>query len=194
MSVVCPVATLQNLRGLTNGGPMRDMMLLVEPMIPGLRRYARALMRDTSDADDLVQDCLERAVSRWHQRREDGSLRGWMYAILHNLAMNRLNQRSRRGEHVPVDSVPERTLVQEATQESAVHGRDIVQAVGRLPENQKAVLLLISVEDLSYAEAADVLDIPIGTVMSRLSRARARLRDDMDGTGQAAASHLRRVK
>lgn len=173
---------------------MRDMMLLVEPMIPGLRRYARALMRDTNDADDLVQDCLERAVSRWHQRRADGSLRGWMYAILHNQAMNQLNQRSRRGDHVPVDSVPERALAQEATQESAVLGQDIVQAVDRLPDDQKAVLLLISVEDLSYAEAASVLDIPIGTVMSRLSRARTRLRQDMDGTGQAAASHLRRVK
>lgn len=173
---------------------MRDMMLLVEPMIPGLRRYARVLMRDTSDADDLVQDCLERTVSRWHQRRADGSLRGWMYAILHNLAMNRLKQRSCRGEHVPVDSAPERALAQEATQESAVHGHDIVLAVGRLPEDQKAVLLLISVEDMSYAEAASVLDIPIGTVMSRLSRARARLRDDMDGTGPAATTHLRRVK
>jgi len=194
MSVVCPVATLQNLRGLTNGGPMRDMMLLIEPMIPGLRRYARALMRDTSDADDLVQDCLERAFSRWHQRREDGSLRGWMYTILHNLAMNQLNQRSRHGEHIPVENVPERALAQQAIQESTVHGKDIVQAVDRLPDDQKAVLLLISVEDMSYAEAAGVLDIPIGTVMSRLSRARARLREDMDGNGPAVANHLRRVK
>lgn len=171
------------------------MMLLIEPVIPGLRRYARALVRDTSDADDLVQDCLERAVGRWHQRRTDGSVRGWMYAILHNLAMNQLRQRSRRGDHVPVESVPEQVFAEAAQQESVVIGEDIIQAVNRLPDDQKAVLLLISVEDLSYAEAANALGIPVGTVMSRLSRARARLRDDMDGSGApAVANHLRRVK
>ena len=71
---------------------MKDMMLLVEPLIPALRRYARALLRDRSAADDLVQDCLEHAISRWHQRRPDGNARSWVFAILHNLASNQLRQ------------------------------------------------------------------------------------------------------
>lgn len=173
---------------------MRDMMLLIEPLIPGLRRYARVLMRDADAADDLVQDCLERAVGRWHQRRADGNARSWVYTILHNLAVNRMQQRGRRGAHLPVEDASEAVLSEPATQESVLHSRDIVAAVARLPEEQKAVLLLVSVEDLSYAEAAQVLDIPLGTVMSRLSRARDRLRRDMADADGPATSHLRRVK
>src|ERR1700709_7156 len=71
---------------------MTDMMRLIEPLIPALRRYARALLRNPTDADDLVQDCLERAVSRWHQRRADGDARTWMFTILHNLAISRFRQ------------------------------------------------------------------------------------------------------
>lgn len=171
---------------------MRDMMLLIEPLIPGLRRYARSLLRDADAADDLVQDCLERVVGRWHQRRTDGNARSWVYTILHNLAVNRMNQRARRGPHPAMDNAPEAALAEQPTQESPLHSRDIVAAVDRLPDDQKAVLLLISTEDLSYAEAARVLDIPVGTVMSRLSRARERLRRDMADT--PVVSHLRRVK
>lgn len=173
----------------------RDMMMLVEPLIPGLRRYARTLLRETSAADDLVQDCLERAISRWHQRRTDGNARTWMFTILHNLAMNRLQQIKRRGTHVPVEDVGEESLSRPPGQESTLHQTDILKAIARLPEDQRSVLLLVSVEELSYAEAAQALDVPIGTVMSRLSRARERLRVDLAGeTRTSDVSRLRRVK
>lgn len=174
---------------------MRDMMLLVEPLIPGLRRYARALLHDVAAADDLVQDCLERAIGRWHQRREDGNVRAWMFTILHNLAINRLKQGRRRGPHLPMESADDSVLGQPATQESGLHTQDIMAAMARLSEDQRAVLLLISVEDLSYADAATTLGVPIGTVMSRLSRAREHLRLDLAGQTRAVgATHLRSVK
>ncbi len=172
---------------------MRDMMLLVEPLIPGLRRYARALLRDASAADDLVQDCLERAINRWHQRRPDGDARTWMFTILHNLAMNRLRQSKRRGQHIPLEDAAEAALGQPAAQEAGLHQGAIVEAVERLPEEQRTVLLLVSVEDLSYAEAAKALGVPVGTVMSRLSRARERLRQDL-AYERRNTTHLRSVK
>ncbi|PZU15646.1 MAG: RNA polymerase subunit sigma [Citromicrobium sp.] len=153
------------------------MIALIEPVIPGLRRYARSMLRDAVAADDLVQDCLERAVSRWHQRRSDGDTRGWLYAICHNLAINRLRQTARRGGHLTIDDAPENAFSSAPAQEQSLLVDDVLQAMDTLPEDQRAVLLLVSVEDLSYAEAAAVLDIPQGTVMSRLSRARSRLRN-----------------
>ncbi len=169
------------------------MMRLVEPEIPGLRRYARALLRDPSQADDLVQDCLERAVSRWSQRRDEGSVRAWLFTILHNLAVNRLQQRRRRGPQVPLEAVAESALSEPAGQEAAVVQADVLKSLARLPEDQRSVLLLVSVEDLSYTDTAKALGVPVGTVMSRLSRARERLRLELAGRAPAAA-HLRRVK
>ncbi|MDF0491593.1 sigma-70 family RNA polymerase sigma factor [Sphingomonas sp. H39-1-10] len=162
-------------------------------MVPGLRRYARALLHDATAADDLVQDCLERAISRWNQRRGD-AVRPWLYAILHNLAVNRLKQRSRRGAHMPIDAVPEGVFAQAPRQDQALHQQDVLRAIERLPEDQRAVLLLVTVEDLSYEDAAATLQVPVGTIMSRLSRARERLRRILDGTEPAMISHLRRVK
>lgn len=172
---------------------MNDMIALIEPHIPALRRYARVLMKERAEGDDLVQDCLERAISRWHQRRTDGNVRSWMFAILHNLAINALRQRARQGRHVPIEDASESALAGAAVQEDAVSRRDIAAALDALPEDQRTVLLLISVEDLSYAEAANVLGIPIGTVMSRLSRAREKLLTIMDAE-RGAAPVLRRVK
>jgi RNA polymerase sigma-70 factor (ECF subfamily) len=175
---------------------MNDILQLVEPMIPALRRYARGLVRDGAAADDLVQDCLERVVSHWHRRRNDDP-RTWIFTILHNLAINRLRQKTRRGEHLPFEKVDEASFAIKPTQEDALLRKDIMTALGQLPEDQRSVLLLVSVEDLSYAQVAEVLSIPIGTVMSRLSRARERLRSILDGApeaGQKPGSHLRRVK
>jgi RNA polymerase sigma-70 factor (ECF subfamily) len=169
------------------------MMLLIEPVIPRLRRYARALLRDSAAADDLVQDSLERAVGRWHQRRGDGDARSWLFTILHNLAMNRLRQDVRRGQHLPIEAASPDAIEHPANQEAGLHHRDILEALGRLPHDQRAILLLVGVEDLSYADAAKALDVPIGTVMSRLSRARARLREELAGC-ETAPPHLRRVK
>ncbi|HEV2676041.1 MAG TPA: sigma-70 family RNA polymerase sigma factor [Aliidongia sp.] len=174
---------------------MKDMMLLVEPMIPALRRYARSLLRDRSAADDLLQDCLERAITRWHQRRNDGDARTWLFTILHNLAISRLRQLARRGHHVGLDQADEDVTARPATQEDGLRHREVLRALETLPEEQRSVLLLVTVEDLSYAEAAQVLDIPVGTVMSRLSRAREKLsRALSEASAPTQRPTLRRVK
>ncbi|MCE4223112.1 sigma-70 family RNA polymerase sigma factor [Methylobacterium sp. C25] len=174
---------------------MQQMMLLVTPLIPALRRYAVSLLRDRSDADDLVQDTLELAITRWHQRRDDGSVRSWLFAIVHNLAISRLRQRHRRGgSHLPIDDAHEAVLAMPPRQEAGLQHRDLVRALDALPEDQRSVLLLVTVEGLSYAETAEVLGIPTGTVMSRLSRARDRMIQLMDGEAAAQRPALRRLK
>jgi RNA polymerase sigma-70 factor (ECF subfamily) len=176
---------------------MQDMMALVEPLIPALRRYARSLLRDRAAADDLVQDCLERVVSRWHQRRTDGDARTWVFTILHNLAINQLKQNARRGAPLAIEDVDEATFATAPAQEDSLHVRAVFDALDSLPEDQRSVLLLVSVEDLSYAETATVLDIPLGTVMSRLSRARhrlSRLLEEGPSRPAIGATVLRRVK
>src|SRR5258706_10801987 len=153
---------------------MADIAHLIEPVIPALRRYARTFVRGAADADDLVQDTLERAISRWHQRRSDGETRTWLFTILHNLAVKHLRRAARGGREVPLDDAGESDVAVPSTQEDALRRDDILGAVGQLPDDQRSVLLLVSVEDVTYAEAARILDIPIGTVMSRLARYQSR--------------------
>lgn len=172
----------------------QDMVAIVEPLVPSLRRYARSLLRNQAGADDLVQDCLERVVSRWHQRRPDADARTWVFTILHNLAINRLKQDARRGIHVAVDEQDERFLARPPEQEDGLHHRAILDALAQLSEEQRGVLLLVSVEDLTYAETAAVLGVPIGTVMSRLSRARHRLAQIIEHKQPARTVPLRSVK
>ncbi len=169
--------------------PMSDMLRQIEPVIPALRRYARALVRNRATADDLVQDCLERAVSHWGQRR-DGDPRPWLFTILHNLAVNQFRRSASRGKHIAIDDANEAEFGQDAVQEQKLMYRDVLDKLARLPEDQRAVLLLVAVEDLSYADAARVLDIPIGTVMSRLSRARERLQQEMEGTADGTPENV----
>jgi RNA polymerase sigma-70 factor (ECF subfamily) len=171
------------------------MIELLEPLIPALRRYARSLLRDRTAADDLVQDCLERAIAHWNQRRVDGDTRRWVFTILHNLAMTELKRRSTRSSDIDVESA-ENWLSTPPSQEDGLHHRALLRALGALPEDQRAVILLVSIEDLSYADAAKILDVPIGTVMSRLSRAREKLLKSIRETPAepAGRSHLRRVK
>ncbi|HTC08298.1 MAG TPA: sigma-70 family RNA polymerase sigma factor [Acetobacteraceae bacterium] len=175
---------------------MADMAQLIEPVIPSLRRYARTFVRDAGAADDLVQDTLERAVSRWHQRRSDGDTRTWLFTILHNLAVNHLRRAARRGRELPLDDAGESDVAVPSAQEDALRYDDILAAVGQLPEDQRGVLLLVSLEDVSYADAARILDIPIGTVMSRLARARARLLKLVEEHGKPVSDrpYLRRVQ
>ncbi len=148
--------------------------------IPGLRRYARSLTGDAWAADDLVQDTLERACEQWHRWHIGSDLRAWLFTLMHNLFANHARSRSRRdGSAVHIDA-------EDAAEE--LHGPggtidlmlDLQRCLLRLPPEQRAVLLLVSVEELSYEEVARVLAIPIGTVMSRLSRARSRLRELLD--------------
>lgn len=174
---------------------MNDMLRLIEPLIPAWRRYARALLHDRTAADDLVQDCLERAITRWYQRNAEGDVRTWLFAILHNLAINQLKQAARRGPHLPIDALDETAIARSPDQESGLRYRELLRQVADLPQEQRSVLLLVSVEDLSYAEVASVLGIPIGTVMSRLSRAREKLAITLhDDAGAAPIRHLRRIK
>jgi RNA polymerase sigma factor (sigma-70 family) len=174
-----------------------DVVRLIEPLIPALRRYARVLLRDRAASDDLVQDCLEQAISHWHQRRADGDTRSWIFTILHNLAMTRLKRRTNSALHIAIEDADEGVLSVPPSQEDRLRYRDLLAALSQLPEEQRAALLLVTVEDLSYAEAANVLGVPVGTIMSRLSRARERLLKATSGqlqTGSAASPDLRRVK
>ncbi|MCB1414367.1 MAG: sigma-70 family RNA polymerase sigma factor [Xanthobacteraceae bacterium] len=155
----------------------------IEAMIPALRRYARALARDADIADDLVQDTLVRAL-RSERLFVGGDLRSWLYTILTNLNRNRRRALARRPPLTPLTDTATEAGGTEA------EGRDIARALATLGEDQRAVLLLVSLEGLSYREVADVQGVPIGTVMSRLARARAHVKDALDGKRPA----LRRVK
>jgi RNA polymerase sigma-70 factor, ECF subfamily len=182
----------------SNGDAMPDRAALIEAQIPGLRRFAYALLRgDRERADDLVQDTLERALSRWHLRRTDGNVRGWLYTILYNRFLTEQNRLRRRGLHGALTDDTGLPGIA-GGQDSALEHRDFLRAFSALPEEQRAVLLLVGVEELSYEEAARVLGVPIGTVMSRVSRGRERLRQHMYGDTNAncprRSAALRRVK
>jgi RNA polymerase sigma-70 factor (ECF subfamily) len=169
---------------------MSEIARLIEPHVPALRRYAWALLRDHHQADDLVQDCLERAVSRWQLRRRDGNLRAWLFAILHNLFISRQRRRKRESLAAGLeDALLAPASLDDPAQ--AVTVRDLLRGLAALPDEQRAAVLLVGVEDMSYQEAAAVLGVPIGTLMSRLSRGRDRLRRLIDGD---APPSLRRVK
>jgi RNA polymerase sigma factor (sigma-70 family) len=157
---------------------MSDAQSLIE-LIPRLRRYARALVGERAAADDLVQDTLERAWSKLHLYRRGTDLRAWLFTVMHNVHVNRL--RAARPTDPLEDEMPE--LAQRATQGDSLMVRDLERAVAALPVAQRQVLLLVALEDLSYEETARVLEIPIGTVMSRLARAREKLRLLMQGKG-----------
>lgn len=169
---------------------MDEIASLLEPHIPGLRRYAWALLREDEAADDLVQDTLERAIRHWGQRRRDGDLKAWLYTIQRNLFLNAVRQRRSRGIQVGMEALDDAPPLAEAPDAHAGL-RDILDGLNALTEDQRSVLLLVGVEDLSYEQAAQVLNVPLGTVMSRLSRARGRLREFMEN-GRGAI--LRRVK
>jgi RNA polymerase sigma factor (sigma-70 family) len=172
---------------------MDDMLHQVEPLIPAMRRYARALVRNAAAADDLVQDCLERAVSHWHQRR-DNDARRWLFTILHNLAISQFRQTAARGKHVTIDEMRENEFGRSAVQEQKLMYQDVLNKLAKLPDDLRAVLLLVAVEDLSYADTARVLNIPIGTVMSRLSRARERLQQEIEGTADDASRNVVKLR
>lgn len=170
---------------------MSDFGRQVEEHVPRLRRYARALTGDRHKADDLVQDALERAWNKFHLWRPGSDLRAWLFTIMHNVFVNQLRQGTLADLGVPLDD--EALDVQAgAGQEQALVLRDLEAALARLPSEQREVLLLVGLENLRYEEAARVLGVPIGTVMSRLSRGREQLRRLM--AGEAAAAGLKIAK
>ena len=172
---------------------MRSRREAVAAEIPRLRRYARALTGDDNEADDLTQDTLERALSRLDQWRDSANPCHWLFSILHNLYIDGLRRRSRRPPHLGLESV---SANQSPSVADAASGCDVDRALQLLSSEQRQVLLLVGLEGLSYAETAEVLDIPVGTVMSRLARGRDRLRTLMDygGGDRSGRTPLRRVK
>lgn len=162
--------------------------------IPSLRRYARGLVSDRERADDLVQDTLERAWARFSMWQRRGEIRAWMFGIMHNHFIDRLRAQRRRPEDSAGDDVPE--LAQRPTQADALEVRDLDRLLQRLPPEQREVLLLVGVEELSYQDVAVAVGVPVGTVMSRLSRARARLRAELQGTATSGSmsTRIQRVK
>lgn len=157
---------------------MSEIQKRIEAEIPRLRRYARALTRDATDADDLVQECLARALSKLNLWREGSNLRPWLFTILHNQHVNRVRRATRTGALVEFGEAAS-VMSQPANQEKRLELCDLDRALGQLPADQRAAILLIGLEGMPYAEISAVLGIPVGTVRSRLSRGRQTLRELM---------------
>jgi RNA polymerase sigma-70 factor (ECF subfamily) len=147
--------------------------------IPRLRRFASWLTRNQEDADDLVQSTLERALSRWRSRRDATALKPWLFSILYRCFLS-TRKRSRRYASL-LDRFRAAEPEEYPSAEREVTARTALDALQRLSSEQRTLLLWVSVEGLSYQEVAEILDVPIGTVMSRLSRARQALRRSLDG-------------
>jgi RNA polymerase sigma-70 factor, ECF subfamily len=158
---------------------MSNFGSLLEHEIPRLRRYARALTRDATRADDLVQSCLLRALAKSHLWQPGTDLRAWLFTILHNQHVNDVRRAVREGINIPVEDMAP-LLTVPSTQGAALQLRDLDRAMAKLPEEQRQVLLLVGLEGMRYEEVAAVLDVPVGTVRSRLSRGRDMLRHLLD--------------
>jgi RNA polymerase sigma-70 factor (ECF subfamily) len=170
---------------------MTDFARLLETKIPNLRRYARALTRDAFWADDLVQNCLVRAIAKQHLWQPGTDLRAWLFTILHHQHVNDVLRSVREGVVIPVeDAAPAMTVESNAVE--SLQMRDLDRALGRLPDEQRQVLLLIGLEGMRYGEVAATLGIPLGTVRSRLSRGRETLRVLLDMPVEAVFAKLTR--
>jgi RNA polymerase sigma-70 factor (ECF subfamily) len=182
------------LRETVDGGVVSDTEHLIAEQIPKLRRYARALLGDPIRADDLVQEALVRALSRSHLWQPGTDIRAWMFTILHNVHVNNQRQRRHRDDYQELsDDRPE--MATPATQERTLEMRDLARGLQLLPAPQREVVLLVGLEGMNYKQVAAVLDIPIGTVMSRLHRGREALRRLMtDGPASGAADQDSEVR
>jgi RNA polymerase sigma-70 factor, ECF subfamily len=153
---------------------MTEFAWLLEAEIPRLRRYARALTRDVSRADDLVQSCLTRAVAKQHLWQYGTDLRAWLFTILHNQHVNDVRRSIREGTTVELADAPQLTVQSNAI--AALQLRDLETALGKVAPEQRQVILLVGLEGMAYEEVAEILKVPVGTVRSRLSRGRDQLR------------------
>jgi len=172
------------------GDPM-TLMGEIEASIPALRRYAWSLLRNAHDADDLVQDCLVRALDRLAIESAISAVRPWLFTIMHNLFVSRWRTLRRRAEVLSGDAPEAAEVSVGPDQEGALVKRDLLAALDRLTDEQRQVLLLVTVEGLEYRDVAAILGVPVGTIMSRLSRARDNLHFHMDGLKRPS---LRRIK
>ena len=158
---------------------MSDFNDLLEAQIPRLRRYARALLRDVTRADDLVQDTIVRALSKQHLWEPGSNLRAWLFTLMHNQHVNNVRQGRREETAVDFDEISS-TLIATNDPTAACQLRELDRGLARLPEEQREVILLVGLEGIRYDEAAAILNVPIGTVRSRLFRGRESLRKLMD--------------
>ena len=154
---------------------MLDFCTMMEAEIPRLRRYARALIRSTVAADDLVQATLARGLAKQHLWVEDTNLRAWLFTIMHNQYVNIVRRAVREGVAVEI-SEREPSFFCAPSQLRSIELRDLDRALAKLPEEQRAVILLTGLEGLSYDAVAEITGVPVGTVRSRLSRGRDMLR------------------
>ena len=159
---------------------MSEFLSEVENCIPSLRRYAVALIRDRYRADDLVQDCLERAIRKRVLWRGTGSMRRWLFTIMHNIHISQVRKSGRQPNTVEFEEVAHEIRASEG-QDQGDWTHDIAFCLSQLPEQQRQVILLVALEGFSYKETSQMLQVPEGTVMSRLSRAREQLRKMMGG-------------
>lgn len=170
---------------------MDDLKWAIARSIPHLRRYAIALTRNADSADDLVQESLEKALRKRHHWRRTGNLRSWLFSIVYRTYLDRWRSRARVGRTVGMEAID--SHVQEPpNQEPRLHVHRIVKALDRLPDDQRETILLVALEGLTYDEVADAMNVPVGTVRSRLSRGRRALREMRET--EPARYRLRRVK
>jgi RNA polymerase sigma-70 factor, ECF subfamily len=152
-----------------------DVQQQIEALIPRLRRYARALVHDPVAADDLVQDCLVRAIAKIQLWQGGTDLRAWLFTILHNEYINRTRRTRRERNHMESERYNSAPMFS-PNQSARLELHDLERAIAKLSEEQRAVILLIGLEGMGYEEVAAALSIPVGTVRSRVSRARETLR------------------
>jgi RNA polymerase sigma-70 factor (ECF subfamily) len=163
----------------------QDQARDIEACIPYLRRYARVLTGDPHGADDLVQDCLERAIRRIDQFQSGTNLRAWLFTILHNVRCDQHRRSARRGSEIPLEEGPERAWTPPGQMDD-LYLQDFRRAFARLSEPHRQVLLLTGVEGMNYEEAAGVLGVEVGTVKSRVFRAREQLRREQEALSRPA--------
>jgi RNA polymerase sigma-70 factor (ECF subfamily) len=173
--------TSQASHSMDTTGTPENVPEQIAALLPRLRRFARNLTRDIHDADDLVQIALERALSKLDQWRRDARLDSWMFKIVRNVWIDELRSRGRRGK-IFVDAQAGET-VGDSPLEREADLLSVQSAMLQLPEEQRAAVSLVLVEGLPYKEAADVLDIPMGTLTSRLARGREALQSLLEPTG-----------
>jgi RNA polymerase sigma-70 factor, ECF subfamily len=159
---------------------LRDKYENLHTYISSLRRYAMALVRNADDADDLVQETLTRAIAYLRSGREIRNVRGYLFSILHNLRITQAQQNGADDAHVPVDDIVDQLAVP-SNQDDYLELKALLKALRDLPKEQREVVLLTCVEGFRYRETAAILGVPVGTVMSRLSRARRTLIEQSDG-------------
>lgn len=164
---------------------MDEIVRLIEAEIPRLRRYARALLRDQDRADDLVQDTLVRGLDKVYLFRS-GDVRAWLFTIMHNQYVNSVRRAVRQGDKIVVEKVQ---LASPAPQLPSLELRELENAIARLTVEQRTTLLLVTLEGMKYEEAAKICDVPVGTVRSRVNRAREELRRMIEGNSALPRSH-----